>query len=53
MIGPVKMPEVVKITAITYCDFIRDDLSDWLDELPLSELIKSNLNAQLCYGTCS
>ena len=36
MIGPVKVPEGVKITAIWYCDLITDILSDWLYELPLS-----------------
>ena len=39
MIGLVKVPDVAKITAITYCD--RDDLSDWLDEIPLSEHSKA------------
>ena len=38
MIGPVKVPETVKITAITYRNFIRDILSDWLDKFPLSEV---------------
>ena len=28
------------VAAITYCDFIRDDLCDWLDELPLCNLNK-------------
>ena len=34
---PVKAPEGMRLTAITYCDFIRDILSDWLDELPSSD----------------
>lgn len=35
-IGPVNLIEVGKISAksaITNCDFVRDILSDWLDEL--------------------
>ena len=38
MIGSGRVSEGIEITVITYCDFIRDDLPDWLDELQLSKL---------------
>lgn len=40
MFGPVKVPESVKIIVITYCNFIRNALTDWLDRLSLSEFSK-------------
>lgn len=36
LIGPVMVPDGVKINATTYCEFLWDALSDWLDQLPLA-----------------
>ena len=40
MTGPDSVPKDVNITAITYCEFITDIISDWPGELPLSEVNK-------------
>ena len=38
--GPVHVPEVVKITSHTYCQFLKSVLEPWLEEIPLSRLKK-------------
>ena len=40
IVGPFKVPEDVKVTAITNYDFISGTLSDWLDEFLLFSLHK-------------
>jgi transposase len=40
VIGPFRVPEGVKLTSTTYCQFLKDALDPWLDDLPLSVLKK-------------
>lgn len=40
MIGSFIVSEGVQINVNTYCNFIRDILTEWLNEFPLSELYK-------------
>lgn len=38
LVGPVKVPEGVKVTSAAYCDLLRNVLVPWLDDIPLSLL---------------
>jgi transposase len=40
ILGPVRVPEGVKITSHTYCQFLKRVLEPWLEEIPLSLLRK-------------
>ena len=43
LIGSVKVQEGVKLDSKRYCEFIDSALSDWLDDLPLNNAVKSYL----------
>ena len=38
LVGPVKVPEGVKVTSAAYCDLLRNVLVPWLDDIPISLL---------------
>ena len=38
LVGPVRIPEGVKITSVSYCGFLNDVLVPWLDDIPLALL---------------
>ena len=40
LIGPVRIPQGVKLTSATYCGFLKNVLEAWLEEVPLSRLKK-------------
>jgi transposase len=40
LVGPFRVPEGVKLTSVTYCEFLKNALEPWLDDLPLSQLKK-------------
>jgi hypothetical protein len=40
LVGPFRVPEGVKLTSVTYCDFLKNALEPWMDDLPLSQLKK-------------
>ena len=40
LIGPVRFPQGVKLTSATYCQFLKNVLEEWLEEVPLSQLKK-------------
>ena len=40
LIGPVRVPEGVKITSATYCQLLQPAFLPWLDEVPLSRRFK-------------
>lgn len=40
IIGPVKVPEGVKITSATYCEMLKAVLLPWLEDIPLSRRLK-------------
>ena len=40
LIGPVRVPQGVKLTSATYCQFLKNVLEEWLEEVPLSRLKK-------------
>ena len=40
LIGPVCVPQGVKLTSATYCQSLKNVLKEWLEEVPLSRLKK-------------
>ena len=36
LVGPFRVPDGLKLTAATYCEFLKKALEPWLDDLPLS-----------------
>ena len=40
LIGPVHVPEGVKLISDTYCQFLKNELEPWPDDVPLSRLKK-------------
>ena len=40
LVGPVRVPEGVKITSATYCQLLQSAFLPWLDEVPLSRRFK-------------
>lgn len=38
LVGPVRVPDGVKITSTSYCDMLKEVLEPWLDDIPLSLL---------------
>ena len=40
LIGPVCVPQGVKLTSATYCQSLKNVLEEWLEEVPLSRLKK-------------
>ena len=40
LVGPFRVPEGVKLTSVTYCEFLKNVLEPWQDDLPLSQLKK-------------
>jgi hypothetical protein len=40
LFGPVRIPECVKLTSHTNCQFLKSVLEPWLEEIPLSRLRK-------------
>lgn len=40
LFGPIRVPEGVKLTSHTYCQFLKNVLEPWLEEIPLSLLSK-------------
>ena len=38
LVGPFRVPDGLKLTAATYCEFLKTALEPWLDDLPLSRL---------------
>ena len=40
LIGPVRVPQGVKLTSATCCQFLKNVLEEWLEEIPLSRLKK-------------
>lgn len=40
LVGPVRVPQGVKLTSATYCQFLKNVLDPWLEEIPLSQLKK-------------
>ena len=40
LVGPFRVSESVKLTSVTYCEFLKNVLEPWQDDLPLSELKK-------------
>ena len=38
LIGPVRVPQGVKLTSATYRQFLKNVLEEWLEEVPLSRL---------------
>ena len=40
LVGPVRVPQGVKLTSITYCQFLKNVLDPWLEEVSLSRLKK-------------
>ena len=40
LIGPVRVPQGVKLSSATYCQFLKNVLESWLEEVPLTPLKK-------------
>ena len=40
LIGPVRVPQVVRLTSARYCQFLKSVLETWLEEESLSQLKK-------------
>ena len=40
LIGPVRVPQGVKLSSATYCQFLKNVLEPWLEEVPLTRLKK-------------
>ena len=40
LIGPVRVPQDVKLSSATYCQFLKNVLEPWLEEVPLMRLKK-------------
>ena len=38
LVGPFRVPDGLKLTAATYCEFLKTALKPWSDDLPLSRL---------------
>ena len=38
LVGPFRVPAVLKLTSVTYCQFLKNALELWLDDVPLSKL---------------
>jgi len=38
LVGPIRVPEGVKVTSATYCDLLSKSLVPWMDEIPLALL---------------
>lgn len=38
LVGPVRVPDGVKVTSASYCDILNDALTPWLDDIPISLL---------------
>ena len=38
LVGPIKVPEGVKVTSAAYCNLLSEFLVPWLDDIPLSLL---------------
>ena len=38
LVCPFRVPDGLKLTAATYCEFLKTALEPWLDDLPLSRL---------------
>ena len=38
LVGPIRVPEGVKVTSAAYCNLLRESLVPWLDDIPLSLL---------------
>ena len=38
LIGPVRVQQGVKLSSATYCQFLKNVLEPWLEELPLTRL---------------
>ena len=36
VVGPVRVPEGVKLTSVAYCNLLESVLMEWLDDVPLS-----------------
>ena len=41
LVGPVRVPDGVKVTSASYCNILKNTLEPWLDDLPL--LLRRNL----------
>ena len=41
LVGPIRVPEGVKVKSIAYCNLLKESLVTWLDYIPLS-LLRDN-----------
>ena len=40
LVGPVRVPQGVKLSSATYCQFLKNVLEPWLEEVSLTRLKK-------------